>query len=280
MTEVPQTNGADGWHPRSDATLIGYGTAEPLLGPLRNLVLSTLSGPDFKQRFLNSKALPSPADNGISAFQDRSEALQSALLRPHGLNIHEMVVAYSNDPLCRLALLHAAGQAIGAKWTSGDLDFLRVTTAFSRLQTCLRQLPDNAPAHNHYGRAPRITLVLPHREQHHFAAHLLEEHFRVRGWQTSVLRQSDNKKGFGRHLRRVPSDVYCLSWSTSALENEVLDLAAAIHQSSKGRALLIAGGPAALEKSCALFQRGIDNVFSNTYLAMEHAERYVLKTNQ
>ncbi|WP_172971937.1 cobalamin-dependent protein [Roseibium aquae] len=255
------------------------GYPQPLLDDLmavKSLVFSSLAGMEFKSRVSTGQVRSKI--KSVRSPEIQAECRHFLELAATGCTdtLASALQDYAMDPFDRLCLMQETIRLSGEEWTAGNMDFLKLTTSVSRMQTVLRRSAAVVHDHHAWNMSPRIAILLPRNEQHVFAARLVEEHFRIRGWTVRLLQQRNSPQDMADELRDLKNEVVCLSWSSTHLSKDVFHLVETLHAALKGSCLFLAGGPAALEKNSGLFKRGIDKVLSDTYLAIEHAERHVL----
>ncbi|MTH98801.1 hypothetical protein [Roseibium sp. RKSG952] len=243
---------------------------------LHGTLVNTFTRPDFQKRLLGCRVFSGPSEiaSGEAAFTLLCTRVLKSLTDGPELDIARAIVAFSDDPHCQLAALQTVTRSLGEAWCSDSTNFASLTAAVSRLHLALNVNSCALQAQSVGTDCPSIRFVLPKGETHRFATALVEEHFRIRGWHTHV-QYSCNRHELKKVLAFDRPSVICLSWSDSRLKPSVNDLLEFLSEHRPENTLFIAGGPASVAKMGWLFKRGVDNVFSDTYLARECAEMHV-----
>ncbi|OCW58473.1 hypothetical protein AWJ14_18420 [Hoeflea olei] len=181
--------------------------------------------------------------------------------------------ARSLGPSEMLDLLEACAARLGEEWGCDNLGFVRVVIASSRLQRILTTLSQENRCFEPFLCDRSMLLIVPRGETHLFAVSLMEERFRLRGWETRFV-VADRTLDLTNLLKTSDFQLVCLTWLDSALKNQVEPVLHAIATSvNRERTCVIAGGPAAEEFSQWLAERGVENVCSDAANALETAER-------
>ncbi len=249
-----------------------FGRGGDVLG---NAVRQVLHDEDFRKRLIQPVSHTEGADplrHTSAAIADR---IFNSLSTAADIDIVGVLDEAVTDQMLKIEILQSVARRFGDAWIGDESSFVGVTLAMARLQLALNrigqdspQLPSDLP-----GRV--VLVVVPLREQHHFGASVVEELFRQRGWVASSHR-CDDDADLEVALKSAGASVVCLAWSSGFLMREVEAALRAIQLAKKSRnTLVLAGGAAAQEKVEWLYQRGIDNVCADAYLAIEYAERHV-----
>lgn len=186
--------------------------------------------------------------------------------------------ARSLGPSEMLDLIEACAVRLGEEWNCDSLGFATVTIATSRLQRVLTTLSQENRCFEPFARERlmserSVLFIVPRGEVHLFAVSLMEERFRLRGWETSLV-IADRLLDLPHLLRSSDFQLVCIAWLDSALKNRVESVLQAIHTSvNRERTCVIAGGPAAAEHSQWLEERGVEKICSNAQIALDTAER-------
>ncbi|MTI44867.1 hypothetical protein JM93_02646 [Roseibium hamelinense] len=252
--------------------------ADDLRTLLHGTLVSTLARTDFRKRLLDCELATDHAApaHGEAAFTLLCTHILNSLTEGPEIDIASALIRFSDDPLCQLAALQTVARSLGEAWCTDSTDFASLTAAVSRLQSALHKSSSAFPAQSVSHHCPSVHFVLPVGETHRFATALVEEHFRIRGWRTE-LHFSNHHHDLKQVLVTERPNLVCLSWSDTRLKPSVNELLEILSEHRHKDTLLIAGGPATLEKIDWLFKRGVDNVFSDTYLALECAEMHIAK---
>lgn len=181
--------------------------------------------------------------------------------------------ARSLGPSEMLDLLEACAVRLGEEWRCDSLGFVRVVVATSRLQRILTTLSQENRCFEPFVCDRSMLLILPRGETHLFAVSLMEERFRLKGWETRMV-IADRFLDLPHLLETSDFQLVCLAWLDGALKHQVETVLHAISTSvNRERTCVIAGGPAAEEHSQWLEERGVEKVCSNAHIAIETAER-------
>ncbi|MEM5471737.1 hypothetical protein WNZ14_08360 [Hoeflea sp. AS60] len=182
--------------------------------------------------------------------------------------------ARSLGPSEMLDLLEACAVRLGEEWNCDSLGFVTVTVATSRLQRVLTTLSQENRCFEPVAHDRSMLLIVPRGETHTFAVSLIEERFRLRGWETSMV-FADRLLDLPHLLKTSDFQLVCIAWLDSELKNRVESVLHAIRTSvNRDRTCVIAGGPAAVEYSQWLEERGVEKVCSNAQIALETAQRH------
>jgi methanogenic corrinoid protein MtbC1 len=178
-----------------------------------------------------------------------------------------------------LDLLEACAVRLGEDWASDACSFVHVTLAMSRLQRILTTLGQENSSFDS-GLCDRSALfIVPRGEIHLFAVSLMEERFRLNGWECRMVPACDPRQ-LSRLLRQGVFELVCLTWLDSELENQVESLLRTMRASvDREQTFVIAGGSAAELRSAWLIERGVEKVCSNAHIAVAEAERYGANRN-
>ncbi|WP_052161152.1 hypothetical protein, partial [Hoeflea sp. BAL378] len=181
--------------------------------------------------------------------------------------------ARSLGPSEMLDLLEACAARLGEDWGCDRLGFVRVVIASSRLQRILTALSQENRCFEPFACDRSMLLIIPNGETHLFAVSLMEERFRLRGWETRLV-FADRTLDVPNLLKTSDFQLVCITWLDSALKNHVEPVLHALATSvNRERTCVIAGGPAAEENAQWLAERGVEKVCSNAHIALETAER-------
>tara|TARA_R110002020_G_scaffold36134_27_gene108726 strand:- start:2654 stop:3667 length:1014 start_codon:yes stop_codon:yes gene_type:complete len=181
--------------------------------------------------------------------------------------------ARSLGPSEMLDLLEACAVRLGEEWGCDSLGFVRVVIASSRLQRILTALSQENRCFEPFVCDRSMLLIIPNGETHLFAVSLMEERFRLRGWETRLV-FADRTLDLPNLLKTSDFQLVCITWLDSALKNQVEPVLHAISTSvNRERTCVIAGGPAAEDYAQWLAERGVEKVCSNAHIALETAER-------
>lgn len=178
-----------------------------------------------------------------------------------------------------LDLLEACAVRLGEEWVSDTCSFVHVTLAMSRLQRILTTLGQENSSFES-GLCERSALfIVPRGEVHLFAVSLMEERFRLKGWECRMVPACDPRQ-LSRLLRQGVFELVCLTWLDSELENQVETLLRTVRASvDREQTFVIAGGSAAELRSEWLVAQGVEKVCSNAHIAVTEAERYGANRN-
>jgi|GEM_PF-2245739 len=181
--------------------------------------------------------------------------------------------ARSLGPSEMLDLLEACAVRLGEEWSCDSIGFVRVVVATSRLQRILRTLSQENRCFEPFACDRSMLLVIPRGESHLFAVSLMEERFRLKGWETRLV-FTDRLPEVPHLLQTSDFQLVCITWFDSTLKNQVETVLHAITASvNRERTCVIAGGPAAEEHSRWLEERGVEKICSNAHIAIKTAER-------
>jgi hypothetical protein len=186
--------------------------------------------------------------------------------------------ARSLGPSEMLDLIEACAVRLGEEWNCDSLGFAAVTIATSRLQRVLTTLSQENRCFEPFAGERSMSelsvlFIVPRGEVHLFAINLMEERFRLRGWETSMV-IADRLLDLPHLLATSDFQLVCIAWLDGALKNRVESVLHAIHTSvNRERTCVIAGGPAAAEHSQWLEERGVEKICSNAQIALDTAER-------
>jgi hypothetical protein len=173
-----------------------------------------------------------------------------------------------------LDLLEACAVRLGEEWDCDSLGFVKVTIGTSRLQRVLTALSQENRCFEPISGERSMLLIVPRGETHLFAVNLIEERFRLRGWETRLV-FADRLLDLPHLLETSDFQLVCIAWLDSELKNRVESVLHAIRTSvNRERTCVIAGGPAAVEYSQWLEERGVEKICSNAQIAIETAERH------
>jgi len=181
--------------------------------------------------------------------------------------------ARSLGPSDMLDLLEACAVRLGEDWGCDSLGFVRVVVATSRLQRILRTLSQENRCFEPFVCDRSMLLIIPRGESHLFAVSLMEERFRLKGWETRLV-FTDRLLDVPHLLETSDFQLVCITWFDSTLKNQVETVLHAIATSvNRERTCVIAGGPAAEDHSRWLEERGVEKICSNAHIAIKTAER-------
>ena len=214
------------------------------------------------------------AMEGVKRFISVLDKIYAKVLSDGEFDYIGFMRARSLGPSEMLDLLEACAVRLGEEWECDSLGFTMVTVATSRLQRILARLSQDNRCFERSARDRSMLLLVPRGETHLFAVSLIEERFRLRGWETSMI-LADRIVDLPEVVRSGDFQLVCLAWLDSALKNRVESVLQAIHTSvNRERTCVIAGGPAAAEHAQWLEERGVEKVCSNAQIALETAERH------
>lgn len=178
-----------------------------------------------------------------------------------------------------LDLLEACAARLGADWNCGARGFVHVTVAMSRLQRILTSLGQENRCFDARACERSVLFIVPHGEAHLFSVSLIEERFRLKGWETKLLLAGSSGE-LSRVLKNAHFELICLAWLDSELKNHVESLLHTVRTSvNREQTCVIAGGSAAEEDSVWLKERGVEKVCSNAQIAVSEAERHGANRN-
>jgi hypothetical protein len=222
-----------------------------------------------------SGAMPgSSAMEGVKRFISVLDKIYAKVLSDGEFDYIGFMRARSLGPSEMLDLLEACAVRLGEEWECDSLGFAVVTIATSRLQRILARLSQDNRCFEGSARDRSMLLLVPRGETHLFAISLIEERFRLRGWETSMM-FADRILDLPEVMRSGDFQLVCIAWLDSALKNRVESVLQAIHTSvNRERTCVIAGGPAAAQHAHWLEERGVEKVCSNAQIALETAERH------
>lgn len=222
-----------------------------------------------------SGAMPgSSAMEGVKRFISVLDKIYAKVLSDGEFDYIGFMRARSLGPSEMLDLLEACAVRLGEEWECDSLGFAVVTVATSRLQRILARLSQDNRCFERSAGDRSMLLLVPRGETHLFAVSLIEERFRLRGWETSMI-FTDRILDLSEVMRSGDFQLVCIAWLDNRLKNRVESVLQAIHTSvNRERTCVIAGGPAAAEHSQWLEERGVEKVCSNAQIALETAERH------
>ncbi|WP_421778905.1 hypothetical protein [Hoeflea sp.] len=178
-----------------------------------------------------------------------------------------------------LDLLEACAVRLGEDWSCDACSFVQVTLATSRLQRILTTLGQENSSFDSALCDRSALFIVPQGEIHLFAVSLMEERFRLNGWECRMVPACDARK-LSRLLRQGVFELVCLTWLDSELENQVETLLRTVRASvDREQTFVIAGGSAAELHSEWLVERGVEKVCSNAHIAVTEAERHGANRN-
>jgi hypothetical protein len=222
---------------------------------------------------INGAGCGTAAMAGMKRFLAIMDKVYDKLLSDGDFDFIGFMAARGLDAGETLDLLEACAARLGADWSCDARGFVKVTIAMSRLQrilTAFGQENRNFDA-NAYERS--VLFVVPHGEVHLFAVSLMEERFRLKGWETTLV-FANRSADLARLLKNGHFELICLTWLDSELKNQVESLLLAIRASvDRERTYVIAGGSATEEHSGWLIEQGVEKICSNAHIALETAER-------
>lgn len=243
--------------------------------PLGEAVRRALRGEDFKNRLISPVLSADAGKPSCETLRDVEGQVFDALCSFGNLNVAEFLDARIVEKSLKIEILQAVARRLGDAWVCDDGNFVLVTLATARLQLALHQISQKLASQTQRDPGPSALIIIPRREQHRFGASIVEELFRIRGWTASTL-ICDEGGEIGHAVASTGARVVCLAWSSSCLNAEAEEALEAIQLARKSRDLLVlAGGAASEEKVQWLYQRGVDNICADAYLAIEYAERHV-----
>ena len=187
--------------------------------------------------------------------------------------------ARSLGPSDMLDLLEACAVRLGEEWECDSRGFVHVTVAVSRLQRILAMLSQENRCFETVSCDRSMLFIIPRGETHHFAVYLMEERFRLEGWETRLV-FADPMLDLPHVLKTGDYRLVCIAWLDSTLKNRVESVLHAIRTSvNRERTCVVAGGPAAEHYTQWLEERGVEKVCSNAQIALETAERHGANRN-
>ena len=187
--------------------------------------------------------------------------------------------ARSLGPSEMLDLLEACAVRLGEEWGCDSLGFVRVTVAVSRLQRVLTALGQENRCFEPFAHDQSMLMIMPRGETHMFAVSLIEERFRLKGWDVRLV-FADRLLDLPHLLQTSDFQLVCIAWLDTVLKNRVESVLHAIRTSvNRDRTCVIAGGPAAEAHAQWMEERGVEKVCSNAQIALETAERHGANRN-
>ena len=210
---------------------------------------------------------------GVQRFISVLDKVYAKVLTDGDFDFVGFMRARSLGPSEMLDLLEACAVRLGEEWNCDSLGFVRVVIATSRLQRILRTLSQENRCFERFACDRSMLLIIPSGETHLFAVSLVEERFRLKGWETRLV-FADRMLDLPHLLETSDFQLICLAWLDSALKNQVETVLHAIAASvNRERTCVIAGGPAAEDHAQWLEERSVEKVCSNAHIAIETAER-------
>lgn len=210
---------------------------------------------------------------GVKRFISIVDKVYAKVLSDGDFDFVGFMRARSLGPSEMLDLIEACAVRLGEEWICDSLGFATVTIATSRLQRILATLSLENRCFDPGTRERSVLFVVPCGEMHLFAVNLMEERFRLRGWETSMV-IDDLRLDLPCLLATSDFQLVCIAWLDSTLVKRVESVLHAIHTSvNRDRTCVIAGGPAAAEHSRWLEERGVEKICSNAQIALDTAER-------
>ncbi|MBC7283519.1 hypothetical protein [Hoeflea sp.] len=210
---------------------------------------------------------------GLQRFLAVLDKVYAKVLTDGDFDFVGFMRARSLGPSEMLDLLEACAVRLGEEWRCDSLGFVRVVVATSRLQRILTTLSQENRCFEPFVCDRSMLLIIPRGETHLFAVSLIEERFRLKGWETRFV-FADRFLDLPHLLETSDFQLICLAWLDSALKNQVETVLHAISTSvNRERTCVIAGGPAAEDHSQWLEERGVEKVCSNADIAINTAER-------
>ena len=222
-----------------------------------------------------SSALPPGASAlaGVERFISVLDKVYAKVLTDGDFDFLGFMRARSLGPSEMLDLLEACAVRLGEEWGCDSLGFVQVVIATSRLQRILTAMSQENRCFEPFVCDRSMLLIIPRGETHLFAVSLMEERFRLKGWETRLV-IADRLLDMPYLLKTCDFQLICIAWLDSALKNRVETLLHAIAGSvNRERACVIAGGPAAEDHSQWLEEQGVERVCSNAQIALETAQR-------
>ncbi|MBU2484681.1 MAG: hypothetical protein KKG78_06320 [Alphaproteobacteria bacterium] len=210
---------------------------------------------------------------GVKRFISVLDKVYAKALSDGDFDFVGFMRARSLGPSEMLDLIEACVVRLGEEWSCDSLGFATVTIATSRLQRVLATLSQENRCFDPGARERSMLFIVPRGEMHLFAVNLMEERFRLRGWETSMV-IADRLSDLPHLLATSDFRLVCIAWLDCTLKKRVESVLHAIHTSvNRDRTCVIAGGPAAAEHSGWLEERGVEKICSNAQIALDTAER-------
>jgi hypothetical protein len=215
----------------------------------------------------------------MKRFMAVTDKVYTKVLEDGDFDFIGFMVARGLDGGEMLDLLEACAVRLGEDWACDACSFVHVTLAMSRLQRILTTLGQENSSFES-GLCDRSALfVVPRGEIHLFAVSLMEERFRLKGWECRMV-PACNPRQLSRVLRQGGFELVCLTWLDSELENQVESLLRVVRASvDREQTFVIAGGSAAELNSEWLIERGVEKICSNAHMAITEAERHDANRN-
>ncbi|MCC0034143.1 MAG: hypothetical protein H6887_02605 [Hoeflea sp.] len=211
--------------------------------------------------------------DGVKRFITILDKVYAKALSDGDFDFVGFMRARSLGPSEMLDLIEACVVRLGEEWSCDSLGFATVAIATSRLQRVLASLSQENRCFEPCARERSMLFIVPRGEMHLFAVNLMEERFRLRGWETSMV-IADRLLDLPHLLATSDFRLVCIAWLDCTLKKRVESVLHAIHTSvNRERTCVIAGGPAAAEHSRWLEERGVEKICSNAQIALDTAER-------
>lgn len=183
-------------------------------------------------------------------------------MRARGLGASEMV-----------DVLEGCAVRLGEEWGCDTKSFVRVTVAMSRLQRILTALGQENRCFEPFNCEHSALFIVPRGETHLFAVGLMEERFRLEGWETRLV-IADRSLDLENMLKTSDYALVCVTWLDGGLKNRVESVLHAIRTSvDRENTCVVAGGSAALDNSEWLEERGVEKVCRNAQIALNTARK-------
>ena len=232
----------------------------------------TSHDPAIQEQAVQVRSGASPME-GVKRFISVLDKVYAKALSDGDFDFVGFMRARSFGPSEMLDLIEACVVRLGEEWACDSLGFATVTIATSRLQRVLATLSQENRCFEPCARERSMLFIVPRGEMHLFAVNLMEERFRLRGWETSMV-ISDRLSDLPHLLTTSDFRLVCIAWLDCTLKKRVESVLHAIHTSvNRERTCVIAGGPAAAEHSRWLEERGVEKICSNAQIALDTAER-------
>ncbi|WP_394690166.1 B12-binding domain-containing protein [Hoeflea sp.] len=235
--------------------------------------------PHRKLPSINGAGCGTAAMAGMKRFIAVMDKVYAKVLSDGDFDFIGFMAARGLSPEEMLDLLEACAARLGTDWECDACGFVHVTVAMSRLQRILTSLGQENRSFDARPCEHSALFIVPHGETHLFSVNMVEERFRLKGWETKLLLASSSGE-LSRLLKNAHFELVCLAWLDSELKNQVESLLHTVRMSvNREQTCVIAGGSAAELNSDWLKERGVEKVCSNAQIAVSEAERHGANRN-
>lgn len=216
----------------------------------------------------------------ISALQrERIESFVELLFDEESDRCMDMLdeaLADTGDPQKVVEILmEPAARIIGENWCADECDFLKVTTAVSRMQRLFRRMASELPP-TALPDLSRCALLTPAPgEQHTFGLSVVDDAFRRAGWEVDCCGCDEEPE----MLRLVASNYYQIMGISVSVERDLPDLSALSRKlrlrSRNPSVVLIAGGSMVMQNPQGALDAGFDLLAVDAVSAVAMADTVV-----